>query len=59
MRPFFRAPGGLVHDIAQESVQHEQCPQRRAMVAHTRLMLIHQLREIAPIEKSGIEESLA
>ena len=35
--------GRAVHDVAQERVEHEQRPQRRAVVAPSRLVLVDQL----------------
>ena len=48
-----------LHDIAQERVEHEQRPQRRAVVAQSGLVLVDQVAEVVPVEESGVRQPLA
>src|SRR5205823_13362075 len=51
--------GGAVHDVAQEGVEHEKRPQRGAVITPTRLVLIDQFLEVAPIEEPRAREPFA
>ena len=50
---------GLVHDLAQEGVEHQQRPQRRAVVAASRLVVLDEVLEIPPLEIAGRGEPFA
>ena len=50
---------GTVHHVAQEPVEHQQRPDRRAVVAQPRLVLVDEALEVRRVEEPGRGEALA
>ena len=48
-----RIRGWIAHHVAQERLEHQQRPQRRAVVARARLVLLDEVPQVASIEPAG------
>src|SRR5512141_2574158 len=55
-RPIAVVRAALTSRIGQERLEHQQAPQRRAVVAQARLMCIDELPQVRGIEESGVGE---
>src|SRR4030095_14300124 len=51
--------GRAVHDVTQEGIEHEERPQRGAVITPSRLVVIDQFLEISAIEKSSARQPFA
>src|SRR5215831_10926184 len=47
----------LIHHVAQKRLEHQQRPQRRAVIARSRLMGVEQMPQIRLVEPAGVEKA--